>query len=160
MDIQSSAQRLLAGAALAVISLGSQGAALSGEVVAITDGDTLTVLARDRSQIKVRVAEIDAPESRQPFGAASKRSLSDLCFNVRAEIRPQKTDRYGRTVARVTCRGEDASAHQVRSGMAWVFDRYVTDRSLYRLQGEAKAAGRGLWSERTPVPPWEWRKGR
>ncbi|WP_430434282.1 thermonuclease family protein [Methyloversatilis sp.] len=129
-------------------------------VVGVTDGDTLTALSEQREQIKIRIAEIDAPESRQPFGAASKRSLSDLCFKVRAEIRPQKTDRYGRTVARVTCRGEDASAHQVRTGMAWVFERYASDRSLFRLQDDAKAAGRGLWSERTPVPPWEWRKAR
>lgn len=129
-------------------------------VVGVTDGDTLTALSEQREQIKIRIAEIDAPESRQPFGAASKRSLSDLCFKVRAEIRPQKTDRYGRTVARVKCRGEDASAHQVRTGMAWVFERYASDRRLFRLQDDAKAAGRGLWSERTPVPPWEWRKAR
>ena len=133
---------------------------LTALVVAISDGDTLTVRPDGGEQLKVRIAEIDAPESRQPFGAASKRSLSDLCFKVRAEIRPQKTDRYGRTVARVTCRGEDASAHQVRTGMAWVFERYATDRSLFRLQDDAKAAGRGLWSDRKPVPPWEWRKAR
>lgn len=133
---------------------------LTALVVAISDGDTLTVRPDGSEQLRVRVAEIDAPESRQPFGAASKRSLSDLCFRERAEIRPQKRDRYGRTVARVTCRGQDASAHQVRSGMAWVFDRYASDRSLFQLQDDAKAAGRGLWSERTPVPPWEWRKAR
>lgn len=127
-------------------------------VVAVSDGDTLTARPTDGSQMKIRVAEIDAPESRQPFGAASKRSLSDLCFNVRAEIQPQKTDRYGRTVARVTCRGKDASAHQVRTGMAWVFDRYSTDQILYRDQDEARAAGRGLWSEPAPTPPWEWRR--
>jgi endonuclease YncB( thermonuclease family) len=131
---------------------------LTALVVAISDGDTLTVRPDGGEQMKVRIAEIDAPESRQPFGAASKRSLSDLCFKVRAEIRPQKTDRYGRTVARVSCRGKDASAHQVRTGMAWVFDRYVTDSALYKLQDEARAAGRGLWSEPAPVPPWEWRQ--
>lgn len=129
-------------------------------IVGVSDGDTLTARPANGEQMKIRVAEIDAPESRQPFGAASKRSLSDLCFNVRAEIQPQKTDRYGRTVARLNCRGEDASAHQVRTGMAWVFDRYVTDRSLYLHQDEARAAGRGLWSEPSPTPPWEWRRRR
>lgn len=135
-------------------------AAIIAIVVSVSDGDTLTVRPDGGDQMKIRVAEIDAPESRQPFGAASKRSLSELCFRVRAEIRPQKTDRYGRTVARVTCRGEDASAYQVRTGMAWVFDRYVTDRSLYQLQDQARAVGRGLWSEPAPVPPWEWRRKR
>lgn len=73
-------------------------------VVAISDGDTLTVRPDGGEQLRVRVAEIDAPESRQPFGAAAKRSLSDLCIRERAEIRPQKTDRYGRTVARPSAR--------------------------------------------------------
>lgn len=150
----------LIGVFLAAIPITTHGAALVAEVVGVADGDTLTVRPEGGEQLKVRVAEIDAPESRQPFGAASKHSLSDLCFSVRAEIRPQKTDRYGRTVARVTCRGQDASAHQVRSGMAWVFDRYVTDSALYGLQDEARAAGRGLWGEPAPVPPWEWRKSR
>ena len=71
---------------------------------------------------------------------------------------PQTTDRYGRTVARVRCDGQDASEQLVRSGMAWVFDRYVTDRSLYPLQDEARAARRGLWADNNPTSPWEWRK--
>lgn len=75
-----------------------------------------------------------------------------------AEVVPQTKDRYGRTVARVRCDGQDVSESQVLGGMAWVFDRYVTDRGLYRLQDEAKAARRGLWGDSTPVPPWEWRK--
>ena len=67
-------------------------------------------------------------------------------------------DRYGRTVARVRCHGVDACEQQLRTGMAWVFDRYVTDRSLYRLQDEARAAHRGLWADAQPVAPWEWRR--
>lgn len=71
---------------------------------------------------------------------------------------PQTTDRYGRTVARVTCDGVDASAEQVRSGMAWVYDQYVLDMGLYDLQDEAVAAREGLWSARSPIPPWKWRR--
>ena len=44
------------------------------------------------------------------------------------------------------------------SGMAWVFDRYVSDRGLYAVQDEARAAQRGLWGDADPVAPWEWRK--
>lgn len=126
-------------------------------VIGISDGDTLTVL-REHEQIKIRLAEIDAPEKAQPFGTKSKQALSALCFGKQAEIIPQTKDRYGRTVARVKCDGHDASEQQVRDGMAWVFDRYVTDRSLYQLQEEARSSARGLWADKYPIPPWDWRK--
>ena len=60
-------------------------------------------------------------------------------------------------MARVICDGVDANAEQVRAGMAWVFDKYVTDRGLYAVQDEARAARRGLWADAVPVAPWEWR---
>ena len=126
-------------------------------VVGISDGDTLTARCEDQT-VKIRLAEIDAPEKAQPFGNRSKQHLSDLCFDVKAEVHPQTTDRYGRTVAHVSCDGVDASAEQVRSGMAWVYDKYVRDKSLYTLQDEAVAAREGLWSARDPVPPWKWRR--
>lgn len=132
-------------------------------VIGISDGDTLTVL-RDHQQTKVRLAEIDAPEKKQPFGARAKQSLSDLCFGKQAEVTPQAKDRYGRTIARVSCDGNDASAHQVRTGMAWVYVKYAQKYSpLYSYQEEARAARRGLWADSSPIPPWEWRdraKGR
>lgn len=129
----------------------------SGKVIGIADGDTLTVLA-ERQQIKVRLAEIDAPEKGQAFGNRSKQSLSVLCHGKQARLDDKGKDRYGRTLARVYCDGTDANAEQVRRGMAWVYDRYVTDRSLYVLQDEAKAARRGLWADSSPMPPWEWRR--
>jgi endonuclease YncB( thermonuclease family) len=66
-------------------------------------------------------------------------------------------DRYGRTLGRVYCNGTGASAEQVRRSMAWVYDKYVTDHTLYQLQNDARAANRGLWYDPDPVLPWEWR---
>ncbi len=129
-----------------------------GLVVAIADGDTLTVLNQDSQQVKVRLAEIDAPERRQPFGTRSRQSLGELCHEKRAEVRVVDVDRYKRVVGRVSCEGVDANAAQVRRGLAWVYDRYAKDENLYRLQDEARSAGRGLWSDRDPVAPWEWRR--
>ena len=128
-------------------------------VVGITDGDTLTARC-DHRTIKVRLAEIDAPEKGQAWGKRSKQHLSDICFEKQAEVHPQTTDRYGRTVARVICDGVDSNAEQVRAGMAWVFDKYVTDRSLYAAQDAARETRRGLWSDLEPMSPWEWRKAR
>jgi len=129
-------------------------------VIAITDGDTLKARCGQigaYEQVKIRLAEIDAPEKKQPFGARSKESLSALCYGVDATITPQATDRYGRTVARVQCRGVDASAAQVQSGMAWVYTRYAKDPTLSQLQSAARNAGVGLWADTQSVPPWVFR---
>jgi endonuclease YncB( thermonuclease family) len=132
----------------------------AGLVVSVHDGDTLTVLV-GKQQVKVRLAEIDAPELRQAFGQRSKQSLADLCFQESAKVEQIARDRYGRSVGRVECAGMEASAHQVALGMAWVFDRYSKPSSpLYGLQDDAKAARRGLWADTEPVPPWEWRKAK
>ncbi len=136
------------------------------KVVGVADGDTITALCQGNEQVKVRLAEIDAPEKAQPFGAKSKQSLSGLCFGKQARISPQGRDRYGRTIGRIYCftpgvKTEiDANAEQVRRGLAWVYDRYVTDPDLYPLQDAARAERRGLWADSAPTPPWEWRKAR
>ncbi len=128
----------------------------TGKVVAVADGDTITVL-RDHVQVKVRLTEIDAPEKKQAFGNRSKESLSAMCFEKTATLADKGKDRYGRTLARVACDGIDANAEQVRRGMAWVYDRYVTDKGLYAEQADAKAQRRGLWADANPVPPWDFR---
>ena len=133
-------------------------AVILGLVVAIADGDTLTVLSSDFQRVKVRLAEIDAPEKRQPFGTRSRQSLAALCHEKRAEVHVADVDRYKRIVGRVHCEGVDANAAQVRRGMAWVYERYATDAALPELQDEARTAKRGLWVDPAPVPPWEWRK--
>jgi endonuclease YncB( thermonuclease family) len=129
---------------------------LVGRVVRVADGDTLTLLI-DRKQIKVRLTEIDAPESKQAFGQRSRQSLGDMCAGQDAVVQAAGRDKYGRVLGRVACRGVDANAEQVRRGMAWVFDRYVTDRSLYALQNEARASQVGLWADKSPTAPWTWR---
>jgi endonuclease YncB( thermonuclease family) len=130
-----------------------------GRVVGVTDGDTLTLLV-DQKQIKIRLSQIDTPESGQPYGAKAKQALSDLAFGKEARAKVEDIDRYGRTVARVYVGDTDVNAELVRQGAAWVYRKYATDDSLYRIETEAKDAKRGLWglpeSERTP--PWEWRK--
>lgn len=137
-------------------------------IVGVSDGDTLTARCeaqtdREAVTLKVRLAEIDAPEKGQPFGMRSRQHLAELCFHKAATLAPVAAgaglDRYGRTVAHVTCAGADANVEQVRAGMAWVYDRYIIDRSLYSAQDEARAEARGLWQEAAPIAPWDWRKG-
>ena len=146
---------LVLGLALAVGTGPGTAAELTGRVVSVHDGDSLTVLV-DRRQVKVRLAEIDAPKLGQPFGRRSRESLAEMCAGKAAVVADQP-NRYGLTIGRVACAGVDANAEQVRRGMAWVYDRYVTDHALYSIQDDALRARRGLWADPQPIPPWKWR---
>lgn len=149
--------RLLGGLCGALLVQAAIGGELAGRVVSVADGDTLTVLV-SRQQIKVRLLDIDAPESKQPFGTRSRQSLGNLCHRTSARVEWKEKDRYGRTLGRVFCAGTDANTEQVRRGMAWDFERYAPANSpLYAVQAEARAARRGLWQDAKPVPPWVYR---
>lgn len=130
--------------------------AYADRIIGIADGDTLTVL-HDQHPLKIRLANIDAPEKAQAFGNRSKESLSDLCWGKDATYRTQTVDRYGRTVARVMCGGIDVNRVQVERGMAWVYDKYNTDSSLPSIQALARSSHKGLWADAAPVPPWNFR---
>lgn len=132
---------------------------IDGRVVGVSDGDTMTVLAGERRQVKIRLDEVDAPEKAQPFGQVSKRSLSALCFGKSARVTVKKTDRYGRSVAAVSCQGVDAGSHQVRAGMAWAYRQYLKDKRLLDLEAAARRGRVGLWSDECPIAPWEFRRG-
>ena len=138
------------------------GRSFSGEVVAIADGDTITILTPQRVQMKVRLAEIDTPERSQPYGTRARQIVSELVFRKQVEVRVQDIDRYGRFVGRVYVDNVDVCAEMVSRGAAWVYDRYVEDLTLYDLQTEARGAKRGIWSlpESEQVPPWQWRSDR
>lgn len=134
-------------------------------VVAVTDGDTLKARCStdgEYKQITVRLAEIDSPERKQAFGTRAKDALGALCHETEATLTPQTKDRYGRTVARVACKGKDVNAEMVRLGMAWAYTKYQTDPLFHQLELQARAQRVGLWSDldsaKPPLPPWEWRK--
>jgi len=128
-----------------------------GRVVAVHDGDTITVLASGRG-IRVRLVGIDAPERGQPFSNASRHALEALVAGRDVRVVERGRDGYGRVLGRVYAGAVDVNAEQVRSGYAWVFRRFAVDATLLALEAEAKAAQRGLWRERKPVPPWTWRE--
>ncbi|MBK8536740.1 MAG: thermonuclease family protein [Candidatus Competibacteraceae bacterium] len=149
---------------LVLLALPLSAAELSGKVVGVSDGDTLTLLVADGTsykQIKVRLGEIDTPESKQPYGERAKQALSDLAFGKQVRVVVQDTDKYGRTVGRVYVGAVDVNAELVKQGAAWVYRQYLKDQSLLALEAEAKAAKRGLWGlpEAERMPPWDWRHG-
>ncbi len=133
---------------------------LSGKVVSIADGDTLTLLVAGREQVKIRLAEIDTPEKGQPYGRKARKALAELAFQKDAHIVWSEKDRYGRVIGRVYIDDLDVNAEMVHLGHAWVYREYSEDEFLLALEKEARAARSGLWalSEAEKVPPWEWRK--
>lgn len=137
---------------------------LSGRVVRIADGDTITVLDASNTQHRIRLQGIDAPESKQDFGTQSKKSLSGMIFGKDVSVIYEKTDQYGRLVGKVFFEGMDINLEQVRSGMAWHYKEYereqsIEDREFYaRAEDEARRARRGLWRDANPVEPSEFRR--
>ena len=134
---------------------------IAGRVVGITDGDTFTLLTRDLRQVKVRVAEIDAPERGQPYASRSRQQLSELLFDTHVTVRVQVVDRYGRPVGRPLVGETDVTVEMIRTGAAWVYRSYSDDVELYALERTAQAERRGLWAlpEFERVRPWEYRNG-
>jgi endonuclease YncB( thermonuclease family) len=132
---------------------------ISGRVVGISDGDTITILEPGNKQTRVRLAQIDAPESHQDFGQASKQVLSGLVYGKQVTIEIETIDKYGRTVGKVLAGGQDMNLEQVRKGMAWVYRQYAHDQAYYAAEDTARQAKMGLWSQPNPIPPWEFRHG-
>jgi endonuclease YncB( thermonuclease family) len=129
-----------------------------GRVVGVKDGDSLIVLV-DKREIEVRLAEVDAPESGQPYGNRAKQALSALVFGKTVRLVPTDHDRYGRTVGRIFVGDIDVANELVRRGAVWVYRQYAHRPELYALEAGAKKSGAGLWGlpETERTPPWDWR---
>ena len=132
---------------------------ITGKVVSVADGDTITVL-EDKTQVKVRLHGVDAPEKAQDFGTVSRTFAADQCFGKDVSVEVTDTDRYGRKVGIVTLPDGEVLNHLlVEAGLAHWYEEYAPkDATLKRLQQEAKAEKRGLWSRPDAVAPWEFRK--
>ena len=131
---------------------------ITGKVVSVADGDTITVLTEDNVQVKVRLAAIDAPEGGQEFGQKSRQALATMVAGRTVQVTEDGKDRYQRVIGWVRAGDIDANPEMVKQGWAWHFVQYSKDPGIGRLQDEAKAARRGIWSApNPPMPPWEFR---
>ena len=143
------------------------------KVVGVSDGDTVNVLTdkpcnsgknckSGKIQYRVRLAEIDTPEKKQPYGSRSKQALSDLVFGRLVKVDTVDTDRYGRLVANLYVDGKWVNAELVKSGSAWVYRQYAKSPLLFEFEKDARINKRGLWGlpEADRIPPWEWRRNK
>lgn len=128
-------------------------------VIAISDGDSLSVRCDGQKPQRVRVAAIDAPELRQAFGQRARQNLARLCFRQKARLYTLGHDTYGRVLAHVRCGGQNVAAAQVRAGLAWVYTPHAKQHPrLAALQQQARQSRTGLWSQRRPTAPWDYRR--
>lgn len=128
-----------------------------GKVVGITDGDTITVLDKDNVQYKIRLAEIDTPEKKQAYGTKAKQILSDKIFGKEIEIEWDTQDRYKRIIGFVFLDSRNINHEMVREGYAWHYKQYSKSKELDGIQLHAQSQRLGLWQDKNPIPPWEFR---
>lgn len=145
-----------------------QSRTLTGRVVKVSDGDTVTVLEEregDKTQVKVRLDGIDAPEKSQPFGETCRKSLAAKVAGKEISVRVRKLDRYGRSIGNIEANGGGSvNLQQVKEGCAWFYRQYAreherSERELYEAaESKARAEKIGLWKDKEPEAPWEYRR--
>ena len=132
-------------------------AAVVGKVVKVVDGDTLHIY-NNKETYKIRLSGIDAPESGQAYGKRAKEHLASLVAGKQVIAIVESKDRYGRYVANVKVQSKDVCAEMLSAGYAWHYKQYNNNKYYDELQREAKKAKRGLWVDKKPQAPWDYRK--
>ena len=136
---------------------------ITGKVIGISDGDTITILNDKQEQIKIRLTGIDCPEKSQAFGNRAKITLSNKVFSQNVKVETRDKDKYGRTLGIVKVGDEDINEYMISQGVAWHFKKYANTQPLEEANRYAKAQElasqnkRGLWIQDNPMPPWEFR---
>lgn len=140
-----------------------QAAVFNAFVVRVLDGDTIDVskipakgVGHDSYQ-RIRFADIDAPEKAQPFGMQSRAILAAAIQGKQISVDVSARDKYGRYIGTVTVDGKNINRYMIETGSAWVYRQYCKDKVMFALELKARYGKAGLWAEKNPVPPWEFR---
>lgn len=161
--------------AVSIITTSLYSKELKGKVVNIADGDTVTIVVADdnakskflqplnnqlssKKQYRIRLNDIDAPESKQAFGNKSKENLKNYIYQKDVVIDYESTDRYGRILGTIYYQNKDINLQQVKDGYAWVYKQYSNKQNYIKAEREARSSKKGLWRDNNPTEPWEYRK--
>ena len=130
-----------------------------GRVVKVLDGDSLIILQKGK-EVKIRLAEIDAPEHGQVMWKKSKQALESYVAGKKIVVEEFDKDQYGRIVGHVYLDNNWINGKLVQQGYAYVYTRYAVSKTLYAYESEAERRKLGLWklSESERTKPWEWRE--
>ncbi len=130
---------------------------ITGKVVSVADGDTITIL-HNKKQYRIRLYGIDCPEKKQAYGTKAKQFTSDLIFGKVVRIVETERDRHGRTVGVVYVGDRCVNEALLKSGYAWVNSQYCKKcKAWIKFEENARKNKRGLWADKNPIPPWEFR---
>ena len=152
--------RSLPALVLFLFAVAANAGEITGRVVGVSDGGTITVLSGTR--VKIRLDGIRCPENGQPYGQNAKEFTSAVAYRTIVTVRAKGRDRSGHTLGEVILMdGRNLNRELVRMGLGWWSRKEApNDRELARLEAEARAARIGLWADPDPVPPWEWGKAK
>ena len=140
---------------------------VEGKVTRVADGDTLTLVTREGTTLKVRLYGIDTPEIRherlpgQPYGKEAKAALTALVLGRRVTVEIVDIDTHKRMVGIVRRSGEDINLAMIRSGVAWAYRRYLSApyaSEYIAAEKEARSRRLGLWKQANPDPPWNFKR--
>ncbi len=142
-----------------LLSSSQQSEMISGKVIGIQDGDSITLLTENNIQLKVRLEGIDCPEKKQDFGSVAKQFTSDLVFSQNVTLQITGNDRYRRTLGYIFLPdGTNLNEELLKAGLAWHFIKYNKSPRLAQLESDARLNRVGLWQLSNPTPPWDFRK--
>lgn len=131
---------------------------LEGVIVKVSDGDTVTLLDFQKIQHKIRLAEIDAPESKQDFGTIAKQVLANLVFNKKVTAQCTQQDFYRRHLCYLVIDKQVANLILLQKGLAWAYTDYPVQDEYLQAQNLAQKKQIGLWQNKLAQAPWDWRK--
>jgi len=143
---------------LLFVGFGLNADLITGKVINVSDGDTITVLTANKTSHKIRLNDIDAPESKQAFGNKSKENLKKYIYQKNVVVEYKNKDRYNRILGTVFLDNVDINLQQVKDGYAWVYRQYSKKSEYYKAEETARKMKLGLWFDKNPIEPWEFRK--
>ena len=133
---------------------------LKGKIIHISDGDTAHLLTDKKEKIKIRLSDIDAPENKQAFGNKSKENLKSYIYQKNVVVEYKDKDKYQRVLGTIYYQNKDINLQQVKDGYAWVYKKYSKKLSYHKAEDEARDKNKGLWSDKNPIEPWEFRNNK
>ncbi len=133
---------------------------LSGKVIRVADGDTVTIMSENKWSTKIRLHAIDAPEMQQAWGSHSRKALKALVYKKTVTVVVKDIDQYDRTVGVIKLDQKNINHEMVKEGHAWVYRRYNREKAMLEFEKSAKQAKKGIWSQAKSKiqAPWEWRQ--
>lgn len=130
---------------------------LFGKVIKVSDGDTITILTGDKKPVRIRLENIDTPEHGQPYGTQARNFTNTLVYSKFVKVHSSGQDQYGRTLGTIYLNDQNVNKAIVQNGYAWAYRRYLQDSSYISLENDAKSHKRGLWRDKNPIEPSQWR---